>query len=470
MEPDLLGRYGTGAAQLHDFSEQDDAGEMRTDMVGFQKAVTEMPADELNDAFSQIGDEVIQDLARDMTAGEGRTDGSNGLTADEREDVYRAMARKLEGPQLAQWLSALNEPAESEQQARLVTELTPAKRQVETLKALLPAATREPVAIGNDMLPPVNPQAAALVTILGSRRGASFDEAVASMNDGQLKAVFRLTLVRDAQTFRANQPERLGGVFDAALTSQDPKVQARVFAAGSAVLQDFIAPRSLVDRYATDRSSWNDAAKCVGDGLTRLLNSDTRGIVAELCGRGFRNQAAGAPLTTYMTYLFDRNPSAAAKIVSGQMLQLQGEGTGQDPIDYLNTPKDTSYGTGYPNARYAGTFAGSVVSALNRVDTTEKQLIDTVSSFFTGTLILGNGLLSPGKFEGVKGVAALTGGGVREGMRQANLANVAERREIRAEIDQAPRSESPQPPIRFDHTAAWRTFETAEQAVVRSND
>lgn len=191
-------------------------------------------------------------------------------------------------------------------------------------------------------------------------------------------------------------------MLDAAATSNDPAVKARVFDAATKAIGDIRGSDTLL----SPNPGAGDSAKVVADGLTGLMNSDTRGIVNQLNS----NDIGGHALTNYLQEVIKENPSAKNPALGQQIAALQGAGTGKTASDFINTAETGANGDHfYRNAENLGYYAGAMQAAINKMNASDKTKGDILSNVF-GTVVSASSAAVPGLSVGGKvGVQVFNG-------------------------------------------------------------
>jgi hypothetical protein len=380
--------------------------ERHQDMVNSQVLIAGLSPEAATELFVAMDATAIAAWAEDVNAvGAG---GAQGLNADEKSDLFNLVASKVGGTQAARVLQAFgDDPNDVETFSHAVATHASKDDKLKFIAALAPATTQPDahVAAGLTVRLGYDKDALAVAQVLGSLGKSGAGQAVASLDDVQLKAVITAAVdlrcgppsSETAGAVSAN-PDLLVVVLGAVRGSGDAAAKARVFAQGAEVLQD-LRPTKHWTGTRLDARLTAVEAKAVSDELTQLLNSDVRGVVHEL---GSRYPTAGdsAPLVRYLTMQFERNPDQATQLARGQLGQLMGEGTGLKPIDHLNQRLDTPAGPVYPHALDAGTYLGSMSAATARVTADENGRTAAATNALSTAIIalhawLGKGMPVP---------------------------------------------------------------------------
>jgi hypothetical protein len=227
-------------------------------------------------------------------------------------------------------------------------------------------ASRTHISLGNTITTFGDNDALDIGKVLAGLRDdpAAFDAAVTALTPHQLGSVAKAGIGEKVTSYRGMvgafttfEVTSLLGVLDAAANSRDPAVKARVFEAGTRVIEHIRDSDTLLA--PSPRAV--DSAKQVAEGLTRLLGSDTRGIVDELNNR----DETGKVLVAYLREMITEDPSAKNPAIGQQIAALRGAGTGQTAGRFIGTSEKSPNGDAfYRNAQNLGYYLGAVEATI----------------------------------------------------------------------------------------------------------
>lgn len=212
-----------------------------------------------------------------------------------------------------------------------------------------------------------NAGAEAAGQMLSTLNGDDFTNAVKSLSPEQLSAVMNSSVhfyrIRGAYggVFPNADMSLTRDIVSAAATSRDADVKARVFIAATQALS-FAPEGGTLPKGKT---------KPVTDALTKVLDSDTTGIVTALTQP--KNRTDG--LSALRTYLREKVENKEYGDIGRFITKLRrGNNLQNNPEDFLDREvKDLNGKPYYLNQRNLGYFTGSVAAAVNAVASSEKE-------------------------------------------------------------------------------------------------
>lgn len=348
---------------------------------------------ERNEVASRLSDADLQELADDVNA--NGVGGANGLSADEKRDLFNTLAQGLDGEQLGRLAAAFDDRKDVMALGQAVAQHADSDTKVDFIKEMAPRTQDQDydsgVMVGGSWSEKGDKEAEAILDVLSSMGNdpAAFNEAVSALDESTLHAVAEAGINQSSThgetiAIVSHDPKQLTALLDAAAKSNDPAVKARVFDAGASALQSMRdSTKFPVVSIGTD-----DAAKQVTDKLTALFNSDVRGITHELN----QHDQYGKGLSTYTSEVL-RAGESGQKVLGEQLAQLQGAGTGQSPIQFMEqTAPGTSGAPYYQNAESLGYFTGAMrngLEAQNADATANGTMIKGIFGAAIGALSLG---------------------------------------------------------------------------------
>jgi hypothetical protein len=396
-------------------------------------------ATDTNALVARLSDADLNALADDVNA--GGILGAQGLSGDEKRDLFIEFARELDGTQLGRVAAAFDERGDVLLLGDAVATHGSAAAKVDFVGALASRSTDQEVSLqtgfGYSTAVFGDKEAVAIGKVLASLKNdaTSFDAAIGALDSDQIASVVkaatgeRMTSVASAYSASGGPSSfdcsGLAAIIDAAATSGDPTVKARVFEAATTAVKDIRAHDTLL----SPNPGVGPAAKVVSDALVRLVDSDTRGLVNELNNR----DASGKALTTYLSEVIRQDPNANNPAIGRQLASLQGAGTLQTAGQFVGTPEVAANGDNfYRNAQNLGYYAGAIQAAINKMNADDKTKGDILSNVFGTALSVGttaltklpvSGRLVSGAFNGlskeiVRGIVADVSAG-RKDLRDA---------------------------------------------------
>jgi len=102
--------------------------------------------------------------------------------------------------------------------------------------------------------------------------------------------------------------------------------------------------------------------------MTAIMNSDTRGIMDKMYVAGSAGFAR--PLASYISEVMRHDNEEGAKILGGQLAQLQGAGTGTSPIEFFEEQVLSTSGKidNFKNAKIMGYYIGAVHAGIGKLN------------------------------------------------------------------------------------------------------
>ncbi|RRD56000.1 hypothetical protein EII20_12905 [Comamonadaceae bacterium OH2545_COT-014] len=321
---------------------------------------------ERNQVSQKLTDADLQELADDVNA--SGLGGANGLSADEKRDLFNTLAQGLDGTQLARLAKAFDERGDVMALGQAVAQHADSATKVGFIQEMAPRTADKDydrgITIGGSWSEDGDKEAEAILDVLSSLGNdpAAFDQAVKSLDESTLHEVTQAGINQfssytGTSVSVTHDPKQLTALLDAAAKSGDAAVKARVFDAGAASLQ------SMRDntRFPVIGIGTDDAARQVTDKLTGLFNSDVRGITHELN----QHDQYGSGLSTYTSEVL-RAGESGQKVLGEQLAQLQGKGSGLSPIAFFEQQSAGTTGKPYyQNAESLGYFTGAMRNGLD---------------------------------------------------------------------------------------------------------
>jgi len=371
---------------------------------------------DVNNALVALGNEFgteAADAALDRLQEEGLLEtfvkelygqGAGGsVSADNRATIFANVAKYGDAETLATFSRVLSESTNSADSYDRVQEFTDAvgthataETKVELIKELADLTTEgeSPSYLGAfSVTIEGDTEAAAVARLLGTLDGSHAREALDSLSPEQLDAVVNSSILEE--TFYSQ------GVVS---TSFDTSVFTKL--ANTVADNGSIEQRAQVFDTAgrrVDDVGDSEASESISDGLTRILTSDTNGVINELAyDRRFDD---GRGLTNYVEQLIENGDTATISSIQVQLL-LGNDGQG-DHTERFNEVGNDGVAR---NAGKIGFFSGSVQNAVDNIDASNAQkraLVTDIIGTSSGILSGATGLAFP-----VAGFAVGAGGEV----------------------------------------------------------
>ena len=375
------------------------------------------PAD-VNKIVGKLGSEDLKGWAGDIN--HGGVFGAQGLSGDEKRSLMNEMAKDLDGTQLARLSGAFNNRNDVVTLGDAVAGFSNADTKVAYVKALAPNAndreTQVDTSFGSSTMLSGDKEAYAIGQVLTSLKGnrTAFNDAIGALDNKQLGAVVkaleneRMTTIMSpyggGSITTSHDPAPLKALLEAGAASGSTDHKAALFQAASRAISDIRDSDSLL----TPNLSANASAATVAQGLTRLLDSDVRGITDRLNTM----ESGGRSIATYVKQVLHDDPKATNGIIGRQLAQLQGAGTGLTAEEYISQTDKTADGKPfYRNAQTLGYYSGAVQSAINSMTSDAKTRGEIIGNVFSTVLAAGTTALTKMPVTG-KIVSGLFSGGV----------------------------------------------------------
>lgn len=390
-------KVDNAVSQIQDLTREDGLlGTSRNaNMHSVADTIGDLSPAELDATVSKLSDADLKGLAEDINA--GGVLGAQGLSADEKRDVFNDLAAGLSGPQLGRVSEAFANREDVTALADAVATFATPEAKAGYVQALASRTTdgldgqveRSLFGIGGSVTQKSDPEALAVGKVLGSLSGVHFDTAVSSLSKAELAGVMKssaeLTTYQSPTGARASgyDVDTLTGVLNAAATSQNASVKAGVFAQGGALLGEIANANSA---FSVNSTAADEAAK-VRDSLKGLLDTDVTGVVRQL----ETADRYGGAMTSFLTETLKQGKPGEA-IVGGYIAKLQtGNALNENPITRL----ETQVGGYHRNAQDLGYFSGATQAAVDKVAASDKAKAEMVGGIFKSAVGLATGSAGP---------------------------------------------------------------------------
>jgi len=345
---------------------------------------------------------VIDELAKDGTLdtmSAEMSDNFNGLSLDEKAAFFSDMATKLDGQTLATLSNsfAKADPKSGGHQdvealGKAVATHATVDTKVDFIEALMPKMTDKPdfsiSYIGGSMTQTGDAEALAVGHVLGSLQNnpAQAENIFNQLSTEQLNAVINAGLDQTSSFSQGGGSVSLdatvaGKVLNTASQIGNADLKATIFDAGSAALQhvndDFGFPLATIGQ--------NAAADTLGDGLTRIIDSDTTGVMREL---SYNQQTFdGTAFGTYAKHMLNTDQTDK---LGEQMAKLQfGNNLNEDPVSRFEQTVSLSTGSlRNENAGALGHFVAGVYNGAASISSDVKQQQELTTSVLKSVLTI----------------------------------------------------------------------------------
>ena len=370
------------------------------DLTENNRVLAGLTPEQRNEVIQQLGDGDLDKWADEIHGTMG------DLSASERQDLFNSLAEGLDGEQLARVTAAFEGHGGSiAELGRAIGERAPATVRVDYVERMAAQTDSGDKAeidagFGYASSNQADPEAVAVGQVLASLSDdpASFDKAVAALNDGQLESVLEsaagssMTTVTGGYGASATSvdydPALLADIVNTAARSDDVATKARVFEGAAGQLQDIQDAGGLMTPYVGQDAD----VSAVADAMGNLLASDPNGIVTQL---RTNNDPSGQAMVSY----------TAGLLASGQ------EDRVRDTIVRLQQGNDGS-GNAYDAfkdpvvSRNLGYFTGATAAAINDITSDREAQADMLKNIF------GAGFGAAGAANPAAGVIASVGNGI----------------------------------------------------------
>lgn len=374
---------------------------------------------EMNDVKSKLSslnatdaDAVVDELQRqgqlDKLAGQA-TDGSwfgnGGYSANERRDLFNDLAAKLDGQSLAAVSNAFAKTDDGADGHQRVTEFaeaiaahTPNHQKVQYVEALKGQVADGKAWTENHILTVTShgsdPEAAAIGQVLSSMKGSAYaGDAFKALSSDQLRAVMKASVDETMTSGVGASPsvswntDGFSKLMDSAAAIPDADLKARIFDAGADTLRQVRETNGVAGRPLIRGK--DDAMNAIASGLTKIIDSDTTGVVRELAYN--RETMDGSDLATYSRALME---GGQEKKLGEIMAKLQlGNGLDQNPATRLEATAQVKVAGGATqerreNAGALGYFVGAAYAGAQSWSTDVKKQQEMMTSVLDSTLTL----------------------------------------------------------------------------------
>jgi hypothetical protein len=398
--PQETSKINGAVAQIHqDLGGQGFLGHDRNShMQNAADTLKSLSPAERNAVVSKLSDSDLKSLAGNMD--HGGFAGMQGLSSDQKTDLFNSLAGGLSGTQLTRLTNAMSDPGDVQKLGGAISTFATNDVKASYVKQMAPQTTGAQsgafsAGIGSSTLNASNPSAQAVGQVLASLKGdnANFNKAVGSLSDAQLDSVVQASAGETLSTYSSGEgaaattntydPKTLVGVLNAAASSKDSGVKARVFAAGAREDGTIANSNGIFSPNPTAKES----AGQVTNALQGIMASDTNGVVRQLQIHN-RN---GTELSTFLQGEISQGKGGQAAI--GQdMARLQtGNHMHQNPVKWMKS----NTGGYYSHAENLGYFSGATQVAVRKQASSASAQASLIGNIFGGVASVAVGPAGP---------------------------------------------------------------------------
>lgn len=236
---------------------------------------------------SRLNDADLKELADDVNAmGLG---GANGLSADEKRDLFNTLATGLSGEQLGRLATAFNDRQDVMALGQAVGQHASSDVKLDFIKEMAPRTSDGDSHATHTRHEAGDKEAEAILEVLNSMGNdpSGFNDAIHSLDDQTLDAVVTAGINKvtsysgkdQVPTGLRHDSEQLSKLLEVAARSADPAVKAKVFEMGAQAVGKIDAATAHGPQSSTAN---NYAVQRIVDKLSALKDTDAANISAHL--------------------------------------------------------------------------------------------------------------------------------------------------------------------------------------------
>lgn len=326
----------------------------------------------LNDAEANaVFDELSEN---DLNRWTSELNGLNGgYNTEEKKQLFDELAGQLDAGNAARFLNALDGQEDKQAFSNSYAQNASDSEITSLIRGTAPNA-------------PNNENSAIIVAeLISGLEGnpQALERALGNMTQSQIDAVVKEATQRELHTNPysgtvsvTNDPEPLANLLEAVATSNNPEIKARFFESAANELSTIENSGNLL---APTFGKREDAAE-IRDALTKLLQSDTTGIMREL-ETNFRN---GKGITAYAKSMLNAGENEELGNIIARL--SKGNDLTGNPLDRFGTRVNGTDGNPhYNNAQVLGYFAGALFSGAKQITGDRAKQADMFKNVF-GTI------------------------------------------------------------------------------------
>lgn len=350
-----------------------------------------------NQVLANLSDGELKTLAEE--SGSWGVLGTGGLSRDEKRAMLEDLAQGADGAQLERLSRAFS----GEDDAKLLGDAIASHASPD---AQLQFVQRMAGRVESD------PQVALQVAqAIGGMKGSAshVDRALEALSGGKLHAVVdaaqqenlstHASMYGGATSVLTYDVEPLQALIEAGATGNSVEQKARLFDAAATVLNDISKVSTFTPGMGVLK---NNAEEKLTQSLSKLLTSDTNGVMGELESQ-FRS---GKAITTFTKQMIEQGRTDELKVIVTQL--QRGNDLKGDALQRFSTPDANGQ---YTHAQTLGYFVGSVHAAAYKMRGDVDRQISTFKAIFGGGLSGGKDVVS-NLWLGTGAAKAVLGAGV----------------------------------------------------------
>ena len=337
---------------------------------------------ERNAVVSELSDDELNKWTGELDNGGGVLGMGEGLSADERRDLHASLGASLDATQLERVYNAYDNREQKLELAQGVAAHATSDVKTDFIGELADKTT-ESDGVGGGMISDLgDTDGLAVAHVLGSLGGnqTALNDAYGKLNDTQLSAVFEAATQQVMYANMAGGPPTysydagpLADVVDAAATSADPELKARVFELADRQLETVSGANGIF----TPTVGTGDAADEIRASMEGLLKSDVNGVVEAL----EQDYQAGKGMTAFLQETLGQDKGA--ETIRGLVDQLaRGNDLNGHMLQRFTAHVNQDGGVFYPAAERMGYFSGALHEAFEGVNKSASDNIDTLKTIF----------------------------------------------------------------------------------------
>lgn len=352
------------------------------DLKDINQTLAGLNADERNAVISELSDAELNKWTGELDNGGGVLGMGEGLSVDERRDLHADLGGSLDATQLERLYNAYDNREQKLELAQGVA--THATADVKTdFVGELAAQITENDSLGGVMISDLgDTEGLAVAHVLSSLGGnpTALSAAYGKLSDTQLSGVFEAATQQvmyanmsgGAPTYSYDAGP-LADVIDAAATSTDAELKARVFELAGRQMETVSGANGIF----TPTLDTAEAAGEIRTSMESLLKSDVNGVIDAL----EQDYQDGKGMTAFLQETLGQD--GGAETIRGLVDQLaRGNDLSGDLLSRFTAPIQQDGGVFYPAAERMGYFSGALHQAFEGVNKSAAENVDTLKTIF----------------------------------------------------------------------------------------
>lgn len=351
------------------------------DLKDISQTLSGLNAEERNAVVSELSDAELDKWTGELDNG-GVLGMGEGLSVDERRDLHASLGGSLDATQLERVYNAYDNREQKLELAQGVAAHATADVKTDFVGELAGKVT-ENDGVGGVIISDLgDTEGLAVAHVLGSLGGnqTALNDAYGKLSDTQLSAVFEAAT---QQVMYANMSggvptysydaQPLADVIDAAATSTDANLKARVFELAGRQMETVSGANGVF----TPTVGTGEAADQIRTSMEGLLKSDVNGVVEAL----EQDYQAGKGMTEFLQQTLGQE--GGAETIRGLVDQLaRGNDLSENLLSRFTAPTQQDGGVFYPAAERMGYFSGALHEAFEGVNKSAAENVDTLKTIF----------------------------------------------------------------------------------------